>query len=251
MPEKAGRANNGASACLGLPLRDFFAAMETSLAEGRPVCLFVILISAVISWWVYVPLHELAHALGCVIAGGKVGKLEISRIYGASLLKSVFPFVSVGSGYSGRLAGFDTGGSDLVFFVTDFMPYVFTILVGVPLIESIPSLRSSSLIKSLCFGLSVPFAYAPFMSVFGDYYEMGSLFVSRLLPSFVSVPDPYRWRSDDLIRLLHNLSESKAGFNGLDLVAIISSLLIGTALIFATYRAGALCSRMLFRRQET
>lgn len=57
--------------------------------------------------------------------------LDIADIYGAALLKHVFPFVSVGSEYSGRLAGFDTGGKDYVYFLTDFSPYLLTIFLGI------------------------------------------------------------------------------------------------------------------------
>ncbi|MEJ2683880.1 MAG: hypothetical protein P8Z71_05740 [Candidatus Sulfobium sp.] len=234
---------------LAMPLRDFSSAMEASLAEGGFLSVFAILLSAVLSWWVYVPIHELLHALGCVMAGGKVERLDISGIYGASILRKIFPFVSVGSEYSGRLTGFDTRGSDFAFFITDFMPYVLTVFLGVPLLKSISSLKSSPTCKSIFFGLAAPFAYAPFMSVFGDYYEMGSILVSRPAAA-LSGAAPDRWRSDDLFRLLHNLSQSQAGFHSLDAVAVIFSLLIGTALIFATYWAGALCYRVLFRREN-
>jgi hypothetical protein len=78
----------------------------------------VIASSLLLSWWVYVPIHELAHAWGCLLAGGEVTRLEIDWIYGASLLARVFPYVTVGSEYAGRLSGFDNRGSDLTYLVT-------------------------------------------------------------------------------------------------------------------------------------
>ena len=222
--------------------------MEACLTDGKPINVILILLSSVISWWIYVPVHELLHSLGCVMAGGSVQKLEISRIYGASLLKRAFPFVSVGSHYSGRLAGFDTGGSDITYFITDFMPYVLTILVGIPLLKSIPSQKSSALSKSICLGVAAPIAYAPFMSVFGDYYEMGSILVSRLASASTSVP-PERWRSDDLFRLINKLWSSAAP-HGLDAVIVISSLLFGVMLIFLTYWTGALLTGLILKSKN-
>lgn len=250
MFESAGRTPNIVVKWLAMPLHDFFSAMEASMADGRFLSVFAMLFSAILSWWVYVPLHELLHALGCVIAGGKVERLDISGIYGAAVLKKIFPFISVGSEYSGRLTGFDTRGSDLAFLITDFMPYVLTIFLGVPLLKSISSLRSSPTSRSIFFGLSAPFAYAPFMSVFGDYYEMGSISVSRLVPSRVTALSPDRWRSDDLFRLVAKLSASHVHSRLLDTTVVISSLLVGIALVFATYWAGAIFYRLLFAPEE-
>ncbi|MEJ2696806.1 MAG: hypothetical protein P8013_09170 [Candidatus Sulfobium sp.] len=247
---KSGRALKSVVKWPALPVRDFFAALEACLVDRRPLCVFAILFSAVLSWWVYVPLHELLHALGCVMAGGRVERLEISGIYGASLLKKAFPFIAVGSDYSGRLTGFDTGGSDVTFFVTDFMPYVLTIFFGVPLIKSIPSLKSSSLFKSICFGIAGPFAYAPFMSVFGDYYEMGSILVSRPASSGLTAVNADRWRSDDLFRLVDKLSASQTVPRAFDAAVVISSLLVGVILLLATYWGGALFSRALAGRKK-
>jgi hypothetical protein len=232
--------------CLSLPLRDFYSAIEVCLAGGGTVRVLAILLSSVISWWIYVPVHELLHAIGCVMAGGSVQKLEISGIYGAAVLKKVFPFVSVGSNYSGRLAGFSTGGSDVTFFITDFLPYLLTILVGIPLLKSIPSQKTSALIKSICLGVAAPIAYAPFMSVFGDYYEMGSILVSRLASAGASGMPLERWRSDDLFRLIHRLWTSGTA-HGLDAVVVISSLLVGVILIYVTYWTGTLFTRTIIR----
>ena len=107
-------------------------------------------------------------------------RLEIDPIYGAALLQRFFPFVSVGSAYAGQLTGFDTHGNDLTYLATDFCPFLLTVLVGVPLLRAAPS-RRTPLRVALCLGVALPLAYAPFIAVTGDYYEMGSILVSRLV----------------------------------------------------------------------
>lgn len=141
----------------------------------------------VVAIWV----HELLHAFGCIVDCGRVSRLDISGIYGASLLKHVFPFVSVGSEYSGGLAGFDTGGKNYVYFLTDFGPYLLTIFLGIPLLKSVPSLNASPLVKTFKLGVAMPLAYAPFISLTGDYYEMGSIPVSKTA-SRLFMTDPER-----------------------------------------------------------
>ncbi len=244
MVENSRRALKTLLRWLALPLHDFLSTLGVCLIEVRPLSVFAILLSAVLSWWLYVPIHELLHALGCIITGGKVYRLEIAGIYGASLLRNFFPFISVGSDYSGRLSGFDTGGSDFTFFITDLLPYFLTVFLGVPLLKSISFLKSSSLSKCIFFGLAAPVAYSPFMSFFGDYYEMGSILISRLVPHRMPAVPPDRWRSDDLFRLLDRLSISHTVSHTLDAAVVLCSLLTGMMLAFATYWAGALWSRM-------
>src|SRR5258708_7146966 len=65
--------------------------------------------------WVYVPAHELLHAAACRLAGGEVRRLEIAPLYGGTALARLLPFVAAGGDYAGRLSGFDTRGSDLVY----------------------------------------------------------------------------------------------------------------------------------------
>jgi len=207
----------------------------------------LMLLSSAASWWVYVPVHELLHALGCVLGGGKVTRLEISGIYGAALLKKVFPFVSIGSEYSGRLAGFDTGGSDFTYFFTDFLPYLLTILIGVPLLKSVALLKTSPPVKCIVLGLAAPLAYAPFMSATGDYYEMGSLLISKATVLYLPLMNPVRWRSDDLFRLIDTLSSSRGATCALDGMVVTVSLIAGVIMAFATYWAGAVLARTIIR----
>lgn len=86
---------------LALPFEDFFSGLESCLTRLSPFYISALIISLLVSWWIYVPLHELGHALGCILGGGTVSKLEISPMYGALFLKEIFPFVSVGSEYAG------------------------------------------------------------------------------------------------------------------------------------------------------
>src|SRR5262249_15607941 len=152
-------------------------------------------------WWIYVPVHELAHAFGCWIGGGDVTRLEISPVYGAAALQSVFPFVAVGSDYAGQLTGFDTHGNDLTYLFTDFCPFLMTIFVGVPLLRAVTRLERSGLARWVLLGIAIPIAFAPFISLFGDYYEMGSIVVTRVVRFWSPTFELTRWRSDDLFKL--------------------------------------------------
>jgi uncharacterized protein (DUF2062 family) len=230
-----------------LPVRDLFSGLETCLSDGKTGYVLLILVSSSVAWWVYVPVHELVHALGCVLSGGKVTRLEISRIYGAEILKKVFPFVSVGSEYSGRLAGFDTGGNDFTYFLTDFLPYLLTILIGVPLLRSVGTLKRSLPVKCIVFGLAAPLAYAPFMSATGDYYEMGSLIISKATVLWFPALSPERWRSDDLFRLVGTLLSSQGWTAALDIGVVTASVIVGLMMAFATYWAGAVWARTIIR----
>jgi hypothetical protein len=125
-------------AALRAPLHDYARGLRTCVLAAGAIGVGAAVAGFFASWWIYVPLHELLHALGCWATGGRVWRLEIDALYGASLVRRVFPFVEVGSSYAGRLTGFDTGGSDLVFLATDFAPYVLTILIGVPLLRGNP-----------------------------------------------------------------------------------------------------------------
>jgi hypothetical protein len=213
------------------PLRDWLDALNARV--GSRVDLLVVLAALVLSWWIYVPLHELAHAWGCLAAGGVVTRLEIDWIYGASLLARVFPYVTVGSAYAGQLTGFDTRGSDLVYLATDAAPFLLTVLVGVPALRA--ASRGAGRWRCALLGASLPAAYAPFVSLTGDYYEMGSILVSRAVAAFAPHTSITRWRGDDVFKLIGDLvPRASAG----DVMAVTASLLVGTALAFATYWAG-------------
>ena len=116
---------------LGLPWwragQGVLQAMEAVALRSRwgP---FLLLVIALGGWILYVPIHELLHAAGCLALGGRVDELEIQAMYGGALLERVFPFVRAGGEYAGRLTGFDTGGSDLVYLATVATPFLLSLL---------------------------------------------------------------------------------------------------------------------------
>jgi len=201
-----------------------------------------VLVGVAVVAWVYVPIHELLHVLGCVGTGGTVDRLEISPEYGAALLAKVFPFVVVGSDYAGQLVGFDTGGNDLTYLSTVFAPYLLTILIGVPLLRMLARRGKDALGHRLMLGASIPMAFAPFSNLFGDYYELGSIPVSRLVSALSSGVDPTRWRSDDLIKLGQRLS-AEGPWHATDLLVLASAFVLGCFCAFGTYRLGCLIRR--------
>ena len=219
------------------PLRDWLDGVEACVREGGRRSLALIAVSLLVTWWLYVPLHELAHAWGCLLAGGRVTRLEIGEIYGAAWLARVFPFVMVGSEYAGRLSGFDTRGSDLIYLATCALPFALTVFVGVPLLRAVP--RAHGWWGGLALGASVPIAFAPFVSLPGDYYEMGSILLARAVAVFVPGFAVERWRSDDLVQLVSALAPHATVA---DALGIAASLLVGVALAFATYWAGVMVS---------
>ena len=224
------------------PFDDFVEAMDAQVARApHPWQAFVIVIlSGAAAWWVYVPIHELLHALGCVITGGSVAELQIAPRYGGTLLARVFPFVVGHSDYAGRLSGFDTKGSDLVYLATDVMPYVLTILFGVPLLKACAHGGRPALL-----GPAFVLALAPFYSVTGDYYEMGSIITTRVLGALRGTGLP-PFRSDDVIQLVSDVFTQPSEFGIAGGVAMTRAVLIiavglavGALLAFATYAAGA------------
>lgn len=229
----------GALRLLKQPLADYLDALDMCLRPfhaGR----FVLLVLAFgLSWWVYVPIHELLHAAGCVLGGGDVTRLEIHPLYGAALLRRLFPFVAVGSDYAGRLTEFDTHGSDFTYLLTDILPFSLTILLGVPLLRSAAKEGGRPSQAAIRLGFAMPIAYAPFIALAGDYYEMGSIIVTRAVawwqPDF---PLP-RWRSDDLFKLVNELLHSAPPPSLTDAAGLSGGFAVGVALAFATYAAGS------------
>src|SRR5512134_5555 len=113
------------------PVRDYLAALDAM--HPSPVRRWLLVVAAfAAAWFVYVPIHELMHAYGCIAAGGAVTRLEIAPEYGGALLARLFPFVASGSSYAGQLTGFDTRGSDAIYLATVLAPYLLTIFIGVP-----------------------------------------------------------------------------------------------------------------------
>jgi hypothetical protein len=150
-------------------------------------------------WWLFVPLHELLHAGACVLAGGTVTRLEIAPEYGGALLARIFPFVAASGEYAGRLSGFDTAGSDWTYLATDLGPFVLTLFPGVWALR-----RAAKASRSIPFGFWLPFAWAPFLSLTGDAYEIGSILTTQL-PAWSEPAVVQSVRGDDLFRILSEL----------------------------------------------
>jgi hypothetical protein len=232
-----------------LPVRDFVAVVDAMTAHG--VASWLALATAfVATWFVYVPVHELLHAAGCIVAGGTVSRLEIAPEYGGSLLASVFPFVASGSRYAGQLTGFDTQGSDAVYLATVLAPYVLTIMPGVPLLErAIRADGDGRRGSPWLVGIALPLAWAPFASIAGDYYEAGSILVTRGAGIVLSAPPLARLRGDDLVALISTLHRD--GASPAEWAIVAASTAAGLLLALVTYHLGALVGRALATRAGT
>lgn len=230
-----------------LPLHDYFAGLKVCLTDFKVSCLIVIVFAFLASWWAYVPVHELFHAFGCMLGGGEVSRLNLSPIYGASFLKRFFPFISVGSEYAGQLTGFDTHNSYLTYLLTDFFPYILTILIGIPLLRSAANNSPSPFINCIKFGAALPIAFAPFISLTGDYYEMGSIIVTKLASLLFSSFQVERWQSDDLFKLSKKLFFSKYVVRIEDIGGVLLSFLLGIILAFVTYWIGRLWTKITMK----
>jgi hypothetical protein len=179
--------------------RDPLAGLASCLDGGIPALPWIFCGLAV-GWWVYVPLHELLHAWGCLAAGGEVSRLEIDPLYGGRFLALVFPWVASGGEYAGRLSGFDTHGSDLVYLATDLAPYLLTLWPGLWGMR-----RAARARRPLAFGFWLPCALAPLVSLTGDAYEIGSLLVRRF-PAWSEPPAAGLLLGDDLPRKVAELA---------------------------------------------
>jgi len=216
------------------------AAMEHVVAGPRPaVGAVLLLLSTVACWYVYVPIHELLHALGCAGTGGTVTTLEIQEQYGGALLARVFSFVEPGGEYAGRLSGFDTHGSDLTYLATDALPFALTVLLGVPALRASARAR-----RPLLFGVGIVLGLAPFYNLPGDYYEMGSILTTAAAgPAFEGL------RADDLPLLLGRLFTEPealgvAGPGVATLSVVLASTFVAVALAYATYALGDAVARL-------
>lgn len=183
-------------------------------------------------WWLYVPVHELLHVAGLVLTGGTITRLEMDALYGAHLLAKVFDFVHPASDYAGQLTGFNTNGSDITYLSCVLMPYAITVFPGFWLwrlcldAEGTPGPG-----RMLAAGALLPVTLAPLLSIPGDYYETGSILVSRALAPALGV-DIERWRHDDVFRLIGERSESWRPVA--DTLGIGGALVTGIILAVAT-----------------
>lgn len=232
------------------PFTDLVACLEAQLVRTkRPLRVAVlIMVSLVVTWWVYVPIHELLHVLGCVATGGSVTQLEIAPMYGGALLSQLFPFVVSGGEYAGRLSGFDWKASDLIYLATDLAPFLVSIFVGVPLVK-----RAARRSCPIAFGAAVVLGLAPFCNIIGDYYEMGSIITTRVLGAAGVGDGPIAFealRSDDISKLIKAVSQGPATLDPPVTIGVAAayavvgvSAIVGVLLAFMTYGAGAWFAR--------
>jgi hypothetical protein len=233
------------------PFDDLSACIERIAGGRRPfVALAALPLAMAVTWLVYVPIHELLHVLGCVASGGSVSELEIQPIYGGALLAEAFPFVVTGGSYAGRLSGFDTRGSDLVYLATDVTPFLLTVVLGVPVLRLCARRR-----RQILFGSAVVVGLAPFYSIPGDYYEMGSILTTRVVTWLTGgggAPAYAEVRSDDIFALVGDLLERPAelglasgGETAIAAGLIGLSLAVAVLLAFLTYALGGVTFRVL------
>ena len=210
------------------PALDAFRGLEVVLAKGDGRSLVLVFLGLLVGYWIYVPIHELAHAFACLATGGRVTRLEIDPLYGADLLAGVFPWVVSGSEYAGRLSGFDTGGSDLVYLATDLGPFLFTVFPAIVWLR-----WAARRERAMLFGAALPWALAPFMSLTGDAYEIGSILVTEL-PPWSEPTLQTLLRGDDLGKKVSELLASPTpAWGGLGLAT-----LLGALWAFGTYALG-------------
>ncbi|HYX26074.1 MAG TPA: hypothetical protein VFC23_18125 [Thermoanaerobaculia bacterium] len=220
-----------------LPLRDTVRGLDRCLDAGvRGLALAALGLLA--GWWLYVPLHELLHAAACRAAGGRVSRLEIAAAYGGGVLSHVFPFVAPASDYAGRLSGFDTRGSDLVYLATDLGPFVLTLFPGVWALRRAAAARRP--LRAFLFGASLPCALAPFLSLTGDAYEIGSILVTRL-PPWATPAARALLRGDDLGKKVSELAAAAGAPWGGAALAIAA----GVVWAFLSYGLGSVVARKL------
>ncbi len=234
---------------------DLLASMEPIFRVRHPLRVFVLMLGAmVLTWILYVPIHELAHAYGCLWTGGDVTELQISARYGGAFYAKHFDFIVTESDYAGRLSGFETHGSDLVYLATVFLPFVMSILFGVPLLKALRGRR-----HPILFGMAIVIGLAPFYNLTGDYLEMGSILVTRVATGSLSAPATFAGiRSDDVFKLITDMVTKPAEL-GLDspgtiaIGAVLAVLSMGVALVlsFLTYWMGHLFSTALGIRGRT
>jgi hypothetical protein len=233
------------------PFSDVMASLEHVMGVAkpfRPTC--IMLISLLATWFIYVPIHELLHVVGCVVPGGTVTELQIDAKYGGAILANVFDFVTPASQYAGRLTGFDTQGSDWIYLATVFGPFILTIIFGVPLMRICTRRK-----HPILFGSAVVIGLAPFYQIANDYFEMGSITVTRVATLLGAGSGGIAFeplRSDDVFRTIEEVF-NKAPALGLDsplrLAAgvgiMLASFLTSVLMAFVTYYLGSLFSRAI------
>ena len=216
-------------------------------SKQPPVMQMVLLIASMaVTWFIYVPIHELLHVAGCLITGGTVSELIMGREYGADFLKHIFPFITPQtSQYAGRLTGFVPSG-DFGYFITDISPFFLSIFPGTGLLLLFN--RTRNLIFA---GPGLILGLAPFMNLTGDYFEMGTILSTRWIDLLFSgrpsnlIENYYLLRSDDIFRLFGEIAGNPSNYGMQTLpgifftsVTVILGALLAVLLCGWTYHLG-------------
>ena len=197
-------------------------ALSHLLNDGSNIKLLVLLLVFFISFWVYVPIHELMHAFATILVGGEVRELAIDATYGGVFFAKIFPFVVSESDYAGQLTDFTTPNK-FAYFIVDMFPYLLS-LPGVLLI------RLAAKYKRLwLFSLGFLLMLVPMTQIFGDFYEAASLGIGELMSLVNPNLDPDLIVSDDMFKLLGEIHESEST-NALIYIFVGLSLFIGLIL---------------------
>lgn len=232
------------SGILLLPLQEIIRGLFDPLAMKHRSSLagifLPLLLVVAIAWFVTVPVHELLHALGCLMSGGSVHELTIQRLYGGAVLERLIPFVRAGGTYAGQLSDFDTGESDICYFITVLFPYILTVFFGIPMLAL--ARRSGN---PLPHGIGIVHSLLPLVSVTGDYYEMGSIAATRIAGFVPGSREAELIRGDDLAIVVTRVTESNMA-GGFLLIGF--SLLLAVLFIWATWWCSLVCSRVIARK---
>jgi hypothetical protein len=125
-------------------------------------------------------------------------------------------------------------------------PFLLSVALGVPALRRAARPMARPGWRPWLLGAAAPVAYAPFVSLIGDYYEAGSILVSRAAQWIEPAFPLKRWRSDDIFRLVRELSD--AGGGPFDWFGVGASLAAGMTLALLTYHGGVRFAGVLVNR---
>jgi hypothetical protein len=214
--------------------------VKESVSLVRVFSPLIIILIAV--WFITVPVHELLHVAGCLVSGGEVSQLTIQPMYGGAFLSRVFSFVTPGGDYAGQLKGFDTDGSDVCYFITVFFPFLLTIFFGFSLL--LLAARSGN---PLWHGIGIVHIILPIASITGDYYEMGSIAMTRLLGYGSGSEQAELFRGDDLPLVFSRVWEAAPPYG---IPIVIAAAVLGVVFIVMTLDLSILFARLAARNNE-
>lgn len=203
-------------------LLELFHGYEQLLLKRGLFALLGALVGVLVGWFVYTPVHELLHVLACWMTGGEVRELQIKPLYGGHLWAALFPFVTAGGQYAGRLTDFDVP-NDAAYFVVDLFPYVLSLFALALARWAVHQGRSWA------FGAALVPALVPLWSVVGDFFEAVSLVLQHVAMAMSDQLPARAFIADDAFRLWRELGELGLA-NGRFGALIAINLLLATLL---------------------